>query len=151
MLNSTSKTYTLKRKILFFTNKISKQLSRPNRKFIADITYGMLASGSCLLTDVADQLHEPSKKINIVDRLSRHLSHGTPAAAAASYLRLVKKWVPAEPVIHIDDSDIIKPDGYKFESLGIVRDGSESTRTKNIYKKAIMLRKPVYLQKAIIP
>ncbi|MEE1251006.1 MAG: hypothetical protein UHU19_17505, partial [Lachnospiraceae bacterium] len=63
MLNSTSKTYTLKRKILFFTNKISKQLSRPNRKFAADITYGMLASGSCLLTDVADQLHEPSKKI----------------------------------------------------------------------------------------
>ena len=151
MLNSTSKTYTLKRKILFFTNKISKQLSRPNRKFIADITYGMLASGSCLLTDVADQLHEPSKKINIVDRLSRHLSHGTPAAAAASYLRLVKKWVPAEPVIHIDDSDIIKPDGYKFESLGIVRDGSESTRTKNIYKKGYHVTEACVLTKSNQP
>ncbi|MCI5712106.1 MAG: transposase [Lachnospiraceae bacterium] len=151
MLNSTSKTYTLKRKILFFTNKISKQLSRPNRKFIADITYGMLASGSCLLTDVADQLHEPSKKINIVDRLSRHLSHGTPAAAAASYLRLVKKWVPAEPVIHIDDSDIIKPDGYKFESLGIVRDGSESTRTKNIYKKGYHVTEACVLTKSNHP
>ena len=151
MLNSTSKTYTLKRKILFFTNKISKQLSRPNRKFIADITYGMLASGSCLLTDVADQLHEPSKKINIVDRLSRHLSHGTPAAAAASYLRLVKKWVPAEPVIHIDDSDIIKPDGYKFESLGIVRDGSESTRTKNIYKKGYHVTEACVLTKSDHP
>ena len=151
MLNSTSKTYTLKRKILFFTNKISKQLSRPNRKFIADITYGMLASGSCLLTDVADQLHEPSKKINIVDRLSRHLSHGTPAAAAASYLRLVKKWVPAEPVIHIDDSDVIKPDGYKFESLGIVRDGSESTRTKNIYKKGYHVTEACVLTKSNHP
>ena len=151
MLNSTSKTYTLKRKILFFTNKISKQLSRPNRKFIADITYGMLASGSCLLTDVADQLHEPSKKINIVDRLSRHLSHGTPAAAAASYLRLVKKWVPAEPVIHIDDSDIIKPDGDKFESLGIVRDGSESTRTKNIYKKGYHVTEACVLTKSNHP
>lgn len=151
MLNSTSKTYTLKRKILFFTNKISKQLSRPNRKFAADITYGMLASGSCLLTDVADQLHEPSKKINIVDRLSRHLSHGTPAAAAASYLRLVKKWVPAEPVIHIDDSDIIKPDGYKFESLGIVRDGSESTRTKNIYKKGYHVTEACVLTKSNHP
>ena len=151
MLNSTSKTYTLKRKILFFTNKISKQLSRPNRKFIADITYGMLASGSCLLTDVADQLHEPSKKINIVDRLSRHLSHGTPAAAAASYLRLVKKWVPTEPVIHIDDSDVIKPDGYKFESLGIVRDGSESTRTKNIYKKGYHVTEACVLTKSNHP
>ena len=135
MSNFTSNTYTLKRKILTFTNKISRKLSKPERKFTADITYGMLASGSCLLTDVCDQLHEPSKKINVVDRLSRHLEKGTPAFAASAYLQQVKKWVPAEPVIHIDDSDIVKPDGYKFEALGIVRDGSESTSTKNIYKK----------------
>lgn len=43
--------------------------------------------------------------------------------------------MPAAPVIHIDDSDVVKQDGYKFESLGIVRDGSESTSTKNMYKK----------------
>jgi len=135
MANFTSNTYTLKRKILNFTNKISKNLSKPDKKFVADITYGMLASGSCLLTDVVDQLYEASKKINIVDRLSRHLEKGTPARATASYLRYVKKWIPSEPVIHIDDSDVTKPDGYKFESLGIVRDGSESTSTKNIYKK----------------
>ena len=73
MFNSTTNTYTLKRKILTFTNKISRQLTKPERKFVADITYGMLASGSCLLTDVVDQLHEDSKKINIVDRLSPSL------------------------------------------------------------------------------
>ncbi len=135
MTNFTSNTYALKRKILTFTNKISNHLSKPEKKFVADITYGMLASGSCLLTDVVDQLHEPSKKINIVDRLSRHLNKGTPAPAAASYLQQVKKMVPAEPVIYIDDSDVVKPDGYKFEALGIVRDGSESTATKSVYKK----------------
>lgn len=43
--------------------------------------------------------------------------------------------MPAEPVIHIDDSDVVKPNGYKFEALGIVRDGSESTATKSVYKK----------------
>ena len=135
MSNFTSNTYQMKRKILTFTNKISKRLPKPERKFIADITYGMLASGSCLLTDVVDQLHEPSKKINIVDRLSRHLDKGTPASTADSYLQQVKKWVPAAPVIHIDDSDVVKPDGHKFEALGIVRDGSESTSAKNVYKK----------------
>ena len=135
MVHFTSNTYTLKRKILTFTNKISKRLSKPERKFTADITYGMLASGSCLLTDVVDQLHEDSKKINVVERLSRHLNNGTPTEAASSYLQLIKKWIPEEPVIHIDDSDVVKPDGYKFESLGIVRDGSESTSTKNVYKK----------------
>ena len=135
MAYSTSNTYSLKRKILTFTNKISKHLSKPEKKFAADITYGMLASESCLLTDVVDQLHESSKKVNIVDRLSRHLDKGTPAPAAASYLQQVKRMVPAEPVIHIDDSDVVKPNGYKFEALGIVRDGSESTATKSVYKK----------------
>jgi hypothetical protein len=38
-------------------------------------------------------------------------------------------------VIHIDDSDVVKPDGYKFEALGFVRDGSKSTDTKNVYEK----------------
>ena len=135
MPNFTSNTYQMKRKILTFSNKISRRLSKPDKKFTADITYGILASQSCLLTDVADQLHEPSKKINIVDRLSRHLEKGTPASAAASYLRQVKKLVPEEPVVHIDDSDVVKPEGSKFESLGIVRDGSESTSAKSVYKK----------------
>ena len=67
--------------------------------------------------------------------LSRHLEKGTPAKAAASYLQMIKTLVPSEPVIHIDDSNVVKPNGYKFESLGIVRDGSESTSTKNVYKK----------------
>ena len=135
MSNFTTNTYQMKRKILSFTNKISRRLSKPEKKFTADITYGILASGSCLLTDIVDQLHEPSKKINIVDRLSRHLEKGTPASAAASYLQQVKKWAPAEPVIYINDSDVVKPDGRKFESLGIVRDGSESTSAKNVYKR----------------
>lgn len=135
MANFTSNTYILKRKILTFTNKISKHISKPEKKFTADITYGLLASGSCLLTDICDQLHEPSKKINIVDRLSRHLEKGIPTSAVSTYLQLIKKWVPSEPVIHIDDSDVVKPDGYKFEALGIVRDGSEITSTKNVYKK----------------
>jgi len=135
MLNFTTNTYTLKREILSFTNKISSKLSKPNRKFTADITYGMSASNSCLLTDVVDQLHEDTKKVNGVERLTRHLNKGTPREALHSYLHTVRKWVPDDPVIHIDDSDITKPDGYKFEALDFVRDGSKSTNTKNVYEK----------------
>lgn len=131
----TSNTYQIKRKILTFSNKISERLKKPQQKFTADITCGILASQSCLLTDVADQLHEASRKINTVDRLSRHLGTGIPAEAASAYLQTVKKWIPSDPVIHIYDSDVVKSDGYKFESPGIVRDGSESSATKNVYKK----------------
>ena len=92
MFNSTTNTYTLKREILTFSGKVSKSLSKPDRKFTVDMTYGMLAANSCLLTDVARQLHEDTK-------------------ALISYLKIIRNWVPSEPVIHIDDSDVVKPIG----------------------------------------
>ncbi len=78
MVNFTSNTYQMKREILNFSNKISKHLPKTDRKFAADMTYGMLASGSCLLMDIVDKLLEPSKKVNSVERLTRHLSKGVP-------------------------------------------------------------------------
>ena len=44
MLNSTSITYKMKVEILSFSRKISNKLSKPDRKFSADMTYGMLAA-----------------------------------------------------------------------------------------------------------
>jgi hypothetical protein len=109
VVNFTSNTYQMKREILSFSNKISKHLSKPDKKFSADMTYGMLAAGSCLLTDVVVQLHEDTKKVNSVERLTRHLNNGTSSTALKSYLTTIRKWAPQEPVIHIDDSDIVKP------------------------------------------
>lgn len=104
MVNFTSNTYTLKRKILTFSQKITRHLSKLDIKFTAYMTYGMLASGSCLLTDVVDQLHESSKKINSVERLTRHLDKGTPAKASNPYLFLIRMWIPDEPIIPIERS-----------------------------------------------
>jgi hypothetical protein len=115
------------------------------------MTYGMLASESCLLTDVVDQLHEDSKKVNSVERLTRHLNKGTPNHAMYSYLQTIRKWVPEEPVIHIDDSDVVKPDGYKFEALGLVRDGSKSTDTKNVYEKGYHVTEACVMTKSNHP
>ena len=135
MTNFTSNTYQLKREILNFSNKISNSLSKPTKKFSADMTYGILASESCLLTDITDSLLKPAKKINVVDRLSSHLERGVSNVSWNNYRNLVKRWVPSEPVIHIDDSDVVKPDDFKFKALGTVLDSSESTPSKNIYKK----------------
>ena len=66
MINFTSKTYQMKREILTFSNKICRKLPKPERKFIADMNYGMLASNSFLLTDIVDQLHEHSKKSTLL-------------------------------------------------------------------------------------
>ena len=98
MTHFTSNTYQMKREILNFSNKISRHLPRPDKKFTADMTYGILASGSCLLTDIVDQLHEPSKKVNSVERLTRHLNKGVPLPALKSYLAAVRRWTPGFPM-----------------------------------------------------
>lgn len=131
----TTDTYTMKREILNLSTIFSKGLSRPQKKFVADMSYGMLASSSCLLSDIAHTLKEPIKKKNTIERLSLHLSKGTPDLLLSNYLNYITRWIPNEPVIHIDDSDVVKPKGYKFESLSIVRDGSVSTSTKSVNKK----------------
>ena len=38
-------------------------------------------------------------------------------------------------MVHIDDSDVVKPYGHKFEDIGMVRDGSKSNNSKNVYDK----------------
>ena len=134
MANSTSITYRLKRKILTFTNKISRRLSKPDRKFTADMVYGILASRSCLLTDISDQLHETTCKVNTVKRLSNHLSAGTPASAAASYLHIVKRLISSEPVILIDESDVVNQRENSLRLLVLSVMVLKSTQTKNVYK-----------------
>ena len=131
----TTDTFKMKREIINFSKKLSDGLSRSDRKFHNDMTYGMLASGSCMLTDIAQNLQEDTLKIDVVDRLSKHLADGIPQRAMQNYLKMIRSWAPAEPVIFIDDSDVIKPDGYHFEALGIVRDGSKSTPEKSVFCK----------------
>jgi len=46
VVHFTSNTYQMKREILTFSNKISRSLPKPERKFIADMNYEILASGS---------------------------------------------------------------------------------------------------------
>ena len=102
------------------------------------MNYGILASQSCLLTDITDQLHEPAKKINTVGRLSRHLAKGIPDAALKSYLKQVKQYCPCHPIVHIDDSDIVKPDAHHFEDLGWVRIVLKALQQKAFTKRATM-------------
>ena len=148
MKHSTTKTYTLKRSILEFGKRIFGKQKRPDQKFAADITYGMLASRSCLLTSIVDELHEETRKVNAVERLGRHLKEGVLNETQERYRHLVREWIGEKPVVLIDDSDVIKPEGYKFEALGIVRDGSESTDRKSVYKKGYHVTEAVAITRS---
>jgi len=124
MKDFTTETYTAKREILTYTDKLSSGLSRPDKKFVSDMVYGMIASESVLLSDIADVLKEDILKDNTIERLSNHLSNGLPKGMRINYAKTVYTDIPKDPIILLDDTEVIKPYGKKFEALGRVRDGS---------------------------
>ena len=79
MKHFTTKTYTLKREILRFAEKIYREEERPERKFGAEMAYEILASGSCLLTDMPD--------------LDMALSIGNASVLTVTVEKVEKSWV----------------------------------------------------------
>ena len=132
MSNYTTKIGVLKRTILNFTNELSAEMNRPFRKFTADMCYGAMASKSCVISEIAQALQEDTRKINTIERLARHLSQKIPEIVQDNYLNMVKGYLPDDIVVHIDNSDVIKPSGHAFEGISRVRDGSKSTETKSV-------------------
>ena len=107
--------------------------------------YGITKSQPIILSNVSDALHEDIKKINTVERLSRNLDKELNSEQLYSnYMNEVNKVIGEKPIILVDDSDVIKPHGKTFESLGIVRDGSS---LKNSYEKGYHVTEMVVLTK----
>ena len=74
MNNYTMLSTNLKRGILRFSANISKELSRPDFKFVSQMIYGILSSQSCHLSKIARKLDEPISLKKTIDRLSRNLA-----------------------------------------------------------------------------
>lgn len=129
MRHSTTDTYQLKRDILRFSSRICQGTGKSCQKFSADMLYGILSSSSCILSQMADALHEPIRKINTVDRLSRKLTEDVPQSVERCFLSVMKEQAQEGGTVFVDDTDIIKPCGKAFEALGTVRDGSAITPT----------------------
>ena len=99
----------LKRKILRFSEKISNGLSRPKFKFICQMSYGILASGTCMLSEIARKLDEKTTLKKIIDRLSRNLKdfdEGDRKILFEGYINAVENCFSKETVLLIDNGDI---------------------------------------------
>ena len=132
MNNFTTNTYEMKREICNFSQKICKNTNKVQSKFANDMIYGILKSKDILLSSIADALLEKNKKANTIDRLCDNLSLDLSESIDTNYRNLVIDTLGNNPVFLVDDSDVIKPLGKKFEDLGIVRDGSS---LKKSYEK----------------
>ena len=129
MNDFTTNTYEMKRDILNFSKKICKNSDKPETKFVTDMIYGISKSKNVLLSSIADSLKENTKKAYVIDRLSDNLALDLDTSIDENYNNLVMDSLGENPIFLIDDSDIIKPLGKKFEDLGIVRDGSSRNKS----------------------
>ena len=129
MNNFTINNYEMKRDILNFSKKISSGCCKPESKFIMDMIYGIAKSKDILLSSIAEALDEKTKKANTIDRLSDNLSKDISPTVEENYIQLAMDNLGENPVIIVDDSDVTKPLGSKFEDLGIVRDGSSINKS----------------------
>lgn len=146
MNNFTMNTYEMKREIVNFSEKICKNFNKATSKFVNDMIYGILKSKDILLSNIAEALQENTKKLNTIDRLSNNLSNDLPTNIDMNYMNLAMDTLGNNPVFLIDDSDIIKPLGKKFEDLGIVRDSSSQSKS---YEKGYHVTEIVGLTKNI--
>lgn len=94
--------------------------------------YGISKSKDILLSSISEHLNEKTKKLNTIDRLSNNLSKDLSPSIDENYSNIAMDSLGDTPVFLVDDSDIIKPLGEKFQDLGIVRDGS--SKNKNYEK-----------------
>lgn len=129
MDNFTINNYEMKRDIINFSKKIGEGASKPESKFTMDMIYGISKSKDILLSSIAGALDEDTKKAYTIDRLSDNLSNDLSSSIDENYCNLAMDSLGENPVFLIDDSDIIKPLGEKFEDLGIVRDGSSRNKS----------------------
>ena len=123
----TTDLYETKREIVNFSNKLSDSLDKPAAKFVMDMMFGLARSQSVLLSDIARALDENIKLNYTIDRLSNHLAQFDDEAMnqmKSNYNDMVIKHLSEDRIILLDNSEIIKKYGRKFEDLCMVRDDS---------------------------
>ncbi|NLJ40822.1 MAG: transposase [Clostridiales bacterium] len=132
MYHSTTDVYATKRETVHFAKSLIIGAKQVESKFITQSIYGILKSGSIILKNIAVALKEPIKLKNTIDRLSQNLQRPFSQSITHRYTKKMMAALGEEPIILVDDSDVIKPHGQAFEALGEVRDGS--SRDKRIEK-----------------
>ncbi len=132
MINYSRLGYEIKRDFTNFSLKISKSLKRPQKKFVHQMIYGILAGNKPHLSEIARSLKENITLKKTIDRLSRNLNaFRDKDLIMQDYLTLVKHHVKDDyAVIIIDNSDIAKPASRKLEALSEIRDGSTGEITQ---------------------
>jgi len=125
MINYNTLGNSLKRDLYNFSQKVSKNLSKPDQKFIANMIYGINSSKSCTITEIGRSLNEKITPKKTFERLYRNLKNFSNIdVLMENYKNVIKKSIGSNAMLILDPSDITKKCSEKMENIGIVKDGS---------------------------
>ncbi len=111
-----------------FSGIIAQGLSKPKRRLVKEMIYGIQAAKDIKLSNISRALHEPIPLIKTEDRLSRNLDDEEFTDEINKEIcRLGSAKVAEDMVIAIDPGDIRKKYATKMEGLCTIHDGSEHT------------------------
>src|ERR671925_1647024 len=109
-----------------FVQTIGDSQFVPQQKFLFEMIYGMVASGSVLLADIARHLEQGTDLIHIEKRLSLNLQSPRfdEQEVQYQYLHHIADQITKNTTISVDIGDIRKNYASKMENLCDVWDGS---------------------------
>lgn len=123
----------LQTKMYQFLYRFEEALSRPEWKCFRDLVVGMIKCRSVHLAKISRSLQSATSPEKTQERFRYHLKEASFGAKILGNLIRVQKHARAKmDYVIIDGSDISKPYATKMENLGIIRDGSKSTRKQVI-------------------
>lgn len=98
----------------------------PKRRFIKDMVFGMLCSGSPIVRKIAQKLKSNVCIKSVCKRLYENLSQkGIAETLRKALLEDQCRHINQDSIIILDGSDIAKPEAKKMEGLSYVHDGSQ--------------------------
>lgn len=116
----------VKSEIARFSQRITEDLSKPKKRFISQMLFGIQASRDIKLSNIARSLEEEIKLIKTENRLSRNAQKQDLSQKLNDELiKVSAKRINEDTVLGLDLSDINKPFARKMDYLSWVWDGSE--------------------------
>lgn len=108
-----------------FSGKLSPRFSKPKRRFIEQMLYGIQAKGDVKLSEIARSLNEEIPLLKTETRLSRNLAdEDLERELLSAVVRMGSRRVHKDTLLLIDTSDVRKDFARKMQHLATVRDGS---------------------------
>jgi hypothetical protein len=123
-----------KERIDKFAIKVATRISRPRKKFLRQMIYGMQAAMDVKISDISRGLCEKIKLIKTENRLTRHLAtEDLTDILNGNLLKESGKRIRKDTVLAIDLSDIRKDFAKKMENMDGIWDGSKKEKAKGYW------------------